>query len=284
MPKRDGRQSPSPRPLTTARSSKARAQLAVEAVETGGLQCSQRGTAADDDDAAETTAMLPSGDGRSGGGQPSAAACRRNMCWAGAAAGTALAICTLVARSGGGMLPAGARPAAAAGVCIFDVDMTLTCGGDCPADGGNCSTAGGGGCVDTAITRGYRSGFPLRFNAGGAERLQDWCAERGFAVAIATHGNAAELLESHGGCSGTKLGFACELIGLGDDCDDCLNVRLGMQQGELGVEKVRFLHGACGQLAPASAALRWHPLIDTTGGPCRSGQGVSMAAAVTVIR
>ena len=99
------------------------------------------------------------------------------------------------------------------GVCIFDIDMTLTCGAECGHE--NCSYADPavqGRCIDTVITRGHREGFPLRFNAVGAAWLTAWCASRGFAIAIATHGSETEL--SHRGeCADTKLTYVLRLLG-----------------------------------------------------------------------
>jgi hypothetical protein len=110
------------------------------------------------------------------------------------------------------------------GVCIFDVDMTLTCGGDCSA--ADCEFAdpvAGEACLDTAVTSGYRSGYPLRFNVQGTEAVLEWCAARRLVPAIATHGSRAEI-EHVGNCSMSKMEYVKRLLGI-DDAVLCQDVR-----------------------------------------------------------
>jgi hypothetical protein len=98
---------------------------------------------------------------------------------------------------------------AARGVCIFDVDLTLSCGGDCNDSAcAPTSTSAGLGCIDTAVSRGYPlgMGYPLRHNVEGTERVLAWCSAQGYERAVATHGSAEEL--SHvGNCSRSKLEY-----------------------------------------------------------------------------
>ena len=128
------------------------------------------------------------------------------------------------------------RPApvgeSARGVCVFDVDMTLTCGGNCSAPGAPCDyadPAAAAGCLDIAVTRGFRDGYPLMFNMEGTRSVLRWCGERGYATAIATHGNHAEI--SHvGECALPKMEYVTRLLQMPDDVD-CRDVR-GLRRGE----------------------------------------------------
>lgn len=116
------------------------------------------------------------------------------------------------------------QPKIAHGVCIFDVDMTLTCGGDCASP--ECDFAdpvAGATCMDTAVTSGYRAGYPLRFNVGGTKAVLAWCAARDFVPAIATHGSVAEV-EHVGNCSFSKMTYVKRLLGI-DDAVVCQDVR-----------------------------------------------------------
>ena len=109
------------------------------------------------------------------------------------------------------------------GVCIFDVDMTLTCGGDCASP--ECDFAdqvAGATCMDTAVTSGYRTGYPLRFNVRGTKAVLEWCAARGLLPAIATHGSVAEV-EHVGNCSFSKMTYVKRLLGI-DDAVVCQDV------------------------------------------------------------
>jgi hypothetical protein len=116
------------------------------------------------------------------------------------------------------------------GVCIFDVDMTLTCGGDCASP--ECEFAdsvAGEACLDTAVTSGYRSGYPLRFNVRGTEAVLEWCAARQLVPAIATHGSRAEI-DHVGNCSVSKMNYVKRLLGI-DNAVLCQDVRDLMSTG-----------------------------------------------------
>jgi hypothetical protein len=108
------------------------------------------------------------------------------------------------------------------GACIFDVDMTLTCGGDCAsADCEYADPVAGGACLDTAVTSGWRDGYPLRFNRLGTEAVLAWCSAKGFVPAVATHGSRAEV-EHVGACGMSKMEYVKELLGIGSEvaCQD----------------------------------------------------------------